>query len=153
MESGERYCSKCGKDSYAVQAPAVPRSAATNWDTHVKILGWGLIVGAFLVVIPSAIFFGFFGMFSHIFPAPRHPFFIVPMFGLFSLLFLPVPIGIAAAGIGLLKYRDWARVLTLILAGFMLVAFPFGTALGIYAFWVLLSTDGSSSYKSHATAS
>jgi hypothetical protein len=153
MESGERYCSKCGKDSDPVQVPTGPQSAGTSWDTHVRVLAWILIIAAFFVVIPSVIFLGFFGIFGRLFGGARHIFLVGPMFGFFSLLFLPVPIGIAAAGIGLLKYRDWARVLTLILAGFMVIAFPFGTALGIYAFWVLLSTEGSSSYKAHAAAS
>lgn len=43
------------------------------------------------------------------------------------------------AGIGLLKRRPWARVLTLIASAINLVNFPFGTALGIYAI-VLLSS-------------
>src|SRR5678815_2392749 len=79
MESGERYCSKCGKDSYPIQASAVPRSAAPNWDTHVKVLAWIFIISAFFVVIPSVIFMGFFDMFSHFFPGARNPFLIGPM--------------------------------------------------------------------------
>jgi hypothetical protein len=64
-----------------------------------------------------------------------------------AFAFVAMPGGILLAGIGLLKHREWARVLALILAGFMLIAFPFGTAIGIYAFWVLLSSEGSRSYK------
>src|SRR4051794_6967525 len=36
------------------------------------------------------------------------------------------------AGWGLLSYRPWARILTLILSVFLLVHVPFGTALGFY---------------------
>ena len=43
------------------------------------------------------------------------------------------------AGVGLLKYRPWARMLTLVVAAFELLHVPFGTALGIYTFWVLLN--------------
>ena len=43
------------------------------------------------------------------------------------------------AGWGLLKYRPWARLLTLVVAVFELLNVPFGTLLGVYSFWVLLN--------------
>ena len=43
------------------------------------------------------------------------------------------------AGVGLLSFRPWARVLTLILSALNLLSLPFGTALGLYGFWVLMS--------------
>lgn len=55
----------------------------------------------------------------------------------FVLLGLPSIIG----GWGLLKLRPWARVFTLIVSGFHLLHVPFGTALGIYGLWVLLSDE------------
>src|SRR5687767_2373742 len=55
--------------------------------------------------------------------------------GLFIILALPAIIG----GIGLLKGRNWGRILILIVAALSLLNFPFGTAYGIYAFWVLLN--------------
>ena len=55
--------------------------------------------------------------------------------GLLILIGLPQVIG----GIGLLKRRNWARILILIVAALSLMNIPFGTAYGIYAFWVLLS--------------
>lgn len=46
-----------------------------------------------------------------------------------------------AAGAGLLARRSWARVLTLVISVFNLFNFPFGTALGMYAFWVLMQRE------------
>ncbi len=43
------------------------------------------------------------------------------------------------AGVGLLSFRPWARILTLILSAFNLLQVPLGTALGVYGFWVLMS--------------
>ena len=43
------------------------------------------------------------------------------------------------AGIGLLSFRPWARILTLILSALNLLQVPLGTALGVYGFWVLTS--------------
>jgi hypothetical protein len=45
------------------------------------------------------------------------------------------------AGVGLLKSRPWARVLGIVVAVFYLIHIPFGTVIGIYALWVLLSRE------------
>ena len=45
------------------------------------------------------------------------------------------------AGIGLLKYRNWGRILTFVVSVVGLLDFPVGTGLGIYALWVLLHRD------------
>lgn len=45
------------------------------------------------------------------------------------------------AGFGLLKYRGWSRILTIVLSILNLVCFPFGTALGIYGLWVLFNAE------------
>jgi hypothetical protein len=49
-------------------------------------------------------------------------------------------------GTVLRRYRPWARLLALGLAVINLVLFPFGTALGGYAFWVLLTEQGRALY-------
>jgi hypothetical protein len=70
--------------------------------------------------------------------------------GLVAMLILAVATGVflialvmsipnIIAGIGLLSFRPWARVLTLILSALNLLSLPFGTALGLYGFWVLMS--------------
>ena len=45
------------------------------------------------------------------------------------------------AGIGLLKFKSWARILAIIFAILNLLAFPIGTALGIYTLWVMLTKE------------
>ena len=44
-------------------------------------------------------------------------------------------------GFGLMKRRPWARIVVLVLGALNLLSFPFGTALGIYTFWVLLNSE------------
>jgi hypothetical protein len=56
------------------------------------------------------------------------------------MLLLGLPEIIAAWG--LLNFRPWARVLTIILSAIHLMNVPLGTALGVYGLWVLLSRDG-----------
>lgn len=109
-----------------------------NIPLHVQILGWLFILGnAFMLLI------GLFGLV--LFPAigliSQDPtaFNVLGTIGvagavLFTVLALPGLI----AGYGLINRRPWARILTLILAVFELFNFPVGTAVGVYAFWVLL---------------
>jgi hypothetical protein len=51
-------------------------------------------------------------------------------------------------GAALRRYRHWARLIALGLAFINLVLFPFGTALGAYACWVLLNEEGRALYLS-----
>ena len=44
-------------------------------------------------------------------------------------------------GIGIMKHKQWARILGFILAALTLLSIPFGTALSIYTFYVLLSPN------------
>lgn len=67
----------------------------------------------------------------------------VVLFGLISLLSIP---GLAA-GIGLLKHQEWARILALILCALNLLNVPLGTALGGYGLWVLLNEETEALFK------
>lgn len=41
------------------------------------------------------------------------------------------------AGFGLMKYREWARIWTIVASVLHLLNIPFGTALGVYGLWVM----------------
>ena len=45
------------------------------------------------------------------------------------------------AGIGLLKRKEWARILTLILSVIDLINFPVGTAVGAYSIWAMVQPE------------
>jgi uncharacterized membrane protein (DUF2068 family) len=47
----------------------------------------------------------------------------------------------AVEGFGLRRREPWSRTLGLALGAVNLLLLPFGTALGLYALWVLLSAD------------
>jgi hypothetical protein len=57
---------------------------------------------------------------------------------------------VAAGGIlvgwGLLNHQPWARIAAIVLGIVSLLHPPFGTALGIYTLWVLLSDQGGVEY-------
>lgn len=59
--------------------------------------------------------------------------------GFVAILILIFSIPGLLAGWGLLQYQEWARILTIVLSVLNLLAFPFGTALGVYGLWTLLN--------------
>jgi hypothetical protein len=56
-----------------------------------------------------------------------------------GLIVLSIP-GIIG-GIGLLKRKEWARILVLILSAMDLINIPIGTAVGVYSIWVLVQDE------------
>ncbi len=52
-------------------------------------------------------------------------------------------------GFGLLKFRPWSRILALILGVINLINIPFGTALGLYTFWILIQEETETLFKNN----
>lgn len=69
------------------------------------------------------------------------------MIGVIAVLCLPGLI----AGIGLLYFKPWARVLGIVLAAVCLIGFPWLTILGAYGLWVLLSKDSEHLFDAPST--
>ena len=53
------------------------------------------------------------------------------------------------AGVPLRRRKPWARMMALTLGSVDLLLLPYGTALGIYALWVLLSERGKQLFAVH----
>lgn len=110
-------------------------------EVHVPVLGWlyvisniflfifGVLLLVFLIGIGVAIGDGDLIRIMGILSAF--------LGGIFTVLSLP---GILA-GIGLIRRKTWGRVLALVLGFLNLLNFPFGTAIGAYALYVLLQED------------
>jgi hypothetical protein len=117
-------------------------------DTHVKVLAWlyivfgvlGSLFGLGLMALLGAI--GVAGAASD-----PDAWMALPILGLTGaalgvfILLLSLP-GIIA-GIGLLMFRPWARIVTIVLSALNLMNFPLGTVIGVYGLWVMLSDAGS----------
>ena len=67
------------------------------------------------------------------------------------LVFLSIP-GLIA-GLGLLKRKEWARILTLIISVISLLNFPIGTAVGVYSIWALVNTEVVDEFKNKSSGS
>ncbi len=47
----------------------------------------------------------------------------------------------ALCGYGVLTHKPWARIFAIILCAVGVFKFPFGTALGIYGFWIMFNKE------------
>ena len=150
LSENAQFCSGCGRTIDAAQPLTKPKR---DMATHVNILAW-LFIG-------SAVLTAMFGFALLIAPKilqaipmpmpPDVPFDIVQLVsadsGILGAVILMVAAATAAAGVGLLQDQTWGRILALVMAAVMIIKIPFGTAIGIYAFWVLLSARGRDHYE------
>ena len=126
---------------------------------HVRILAWlHIVFGSLGLLAALAILMLFGGIAGIVGFAAHEPDaqVAIPILGLigaaifFLLLVLSLP-GVIA-GVGLLNFRPWARILTIVLSALQLMNVPFGTALGIYGLWVLLQQDTERLFAAHRAA-
>lgn len=167
VQPGQAFCPSCGRpvtEAPAGTPPAVPTGstqpsggALTGTGTapirmaqHLKVVAILWIVYSALRLIPglALMFLGH----AHL------PFLFAPFpaasLGFMGHFLAAVGLVLAAigvigiiAGVGLLHYRPWARILTIVLACISLIHLPFGTALGIYTLWVLLTGGADREYQ------
>lgn len=116
--------------------------------THVKALGILHIVFGSLGILLGLLALAFFGGLAALVGIKdSSPDALVGMgilgilgvAGFLVLLLLSLP-GLIA-GFGLMSFKPWARILTIVLSAIELLNVPFGTALGLYGFWVLLHPE------------
>ena len=109
---------------------------------HIRIIGILWIVFGALSLLAALFLFGIlFGISFIPGMGPVAPG-ILRAVGIVVASFLGV-IGLPKiiGGLGLLKGREWARILVLVLAFISLFNVPFGTALGIYSLIILFNPE------------
>lgn len=153
LQPGQRFCGSCGKPvGVAVLAPAPNGRVARH--LHLLAVLWFAasainVIGAVVVFIVGNTLFGQVIRIQEAWP--MQGFLQTLLSSVAVLLFLKALAGFAA-GWGLLERQPWARVLTLVLGFVSLIHIPFGTALGIYTIWVLLSPQADQEYRRLAQA-
>ncbi len=147
LQPGQGYCVRCGKQ---VIGPVVAGSGRVARHAHMLGVLWiaysafSLLCGMGLIVVSHFLRFRFGGI------PGRAPFFMLPLLSFIALLLFAKGLCGIAAGVGLLQRQTWARMLAIILGVISLFNMPFGTALGIYTLWVLISPNADLEY--HALA-
>ena len=117
-------------------------------DTHVRVLGiLHIVFGAICALIGIGFLLLFGGIASIVgVSAPSEEALVaIPILGIIGtvlcVLLLVISLPGIIAGYGLLKYRQWARILALVLSAIELLNVPLGTVLGVYGLWVLLNAE------------
>jgi hypothetical protein len=116
-------------------------------DTHVKVLGVLLILLGVVGLLLGILVFAVMGGAAGVIRASGDPdaMIAVPIVGaiggILLVLLAALSLPSVVAGIGLLNFRPWARILGIVVCIINLVNFPFGTIIGLYGLFVLLSRD------------
>jgi hypothetical protein len=116
--------------------------------THIKILGWLHVVFAVIGILIGLAVFAFFGGIAGLIgmsDTSDDRFVAMPIVGaiggLVLIFMLLISIPGLIVGYGLVTFRPWSRVLGIVMSALHLLNVPFGTMLGVYGLWVLLSAE------------
>lgn len=152
LQPGQGYCTRCSKQ---VIGPVVEGGGRVARHAHLLGILWiaysalSLLCGVVLMIV-SHTMFGPLGLPSM---PGGPPMFIRPLLSAIAIvLVVKAAVGIAA-GLGLLQRQDWGRILAIVLGVISLINIPFGTALGIYTLWVLVSPGADKEYQALARGS
>jgi hypothetical protein len=128
-------------------------------ETHVKVLAILYIMfGAFFVLGAMAIMVTFGGASAIVGAAAEgeDAAIALPIIGLTGMALSAFLLAMGApgliAGIGMWNHANWARILGIVLSALNLINVPFGTILGAYGLWVLLSKDTERLFTASSTA-
>jgi len=149
LESGQRFCNRCGKEVTGVIIGYPQRS---RLHEHLRLLAilwfafsaFEALGGFILFILDNTVF-----RHSQDLGVPPQSSFLHLLFLFLAVfLFLKAAAGFLA-GYGLLERMPWARPLTLVLAFLALIHPPMGTALGVYTLWVLLPARSEEEYEQY----
>jgi hypothetical protein len=150
IQSQFNVCPNCGRPIRSAVAGTLP----SRLERHLRTVGVLWIIAGALLVIPGFVLMTVSNIVRVVIPATENVGRIVAPLVLSIVggsLFIVAAGGILV-GWGLLKHRCWARTAAIVLGIISLLHPPFGTALGIYTLWVLLSHQGGAEYERLASA-
>ena len=118
-------------------------------ESHIKIIAILHIIFGSITVLAGLAVLVFFGGLASVIGGNAHDsdaLVAIPIIGgigsIICIVLLVMGLPGIIAGIGMLQFRSWGRILGIVISALDLISFPFGTALGIYGLWALLSREG-----------
>ena len=156
VQPGQAFCSKCGKQILGV-IEAWPLPGRVQRHVHMLAILWlafsafNTLGGLILLLLGNTLFPHLHEMKDV--PPDVPTGFLTALFSTLGIIVLAkAAVGFIAAW-GLLQREKWARTLVLVVAFISLFTnIPFGTALGVYTLWVLLSADSHREYDALSEA-
>jgi len=116
-------------------------------EKHVKTLGVLWIVygglGILLGILTFALFFGL----SFLPDDPEGPLVLISLAIVGGGLLFVFSVPEILAGCALLKFKEWGRILALVVAFLNVIWFPIGTALSVYTFVILMNQEAMALFK------
>lgn len=110
-------------------------------EKHINIVGiLYIILSIFSFLGAFMIFFGL-RLIGNLADDPNANMILTIIANVLSVIFVLVAVPGIIGGIGLIKRKNWARILVLILSVINLFNFPVGTVIGVYALWSLLQPE------------
>lgn len=127
--------------------------------SHIKVLGILHLVFAGLQILIGLMFLMVFGSLVGVVASQSNSSDaaagLAALGGMGTFLFLLLLIfsvpGIIT-GYGLIKFKPWGRIMGIVMSCLQLLNIPFGTALGVYGLWALLSTEGEAVFRQQPQA-
>ena len=110
-------------------------------EHHIKTLGILFVIWGILSILFGLFIIMLFAM-GGIISGEREAMLVLTIIGsIIGGFALITGIPEIMSGVGLLKFKRWSRILAIIMAAINIIDLPFGTALGIYALWVLVKPE------------
>jgi len=156
LQAGQAFCSKCGKQILGTGPVTQPVTGRVQKHVHLLGILWfalsalNALGGLFLLLLGNTLF-------PHLreikgVPPDVPVSFLTSLFTTLGIIVLAKAACGFVAGWGLLQRESWARVVALVLAFISLFNVPFGTALGVYTLWALLSRQSQQEYDALVAA-
>jgi hypothetical protein len=138
-----------GANYPAVRPAGVAVAIKPRVAQHGKVLGVMWLVYSVLHLLPGLFLIAFFHGMRDLLPADV-PDFVPGILQMVGLGLSAVSILGVIAGWGILSWKPWARMLTIVLGILHLINIPLGTGLGVYTLWVLLPAESEVEYRQQA---
>jgi hypothetical protein len=145
LQPGQGFCGGCGKQ---IVGPVTVYQGRRRVREHIQLVAiFWFAISAFNAMLGVAAYIVANTVLVHgAISGP--PAFVRPLVSSVAILVLGGSAFGFIAGWGLMHRDPWARVLTLVLAFFVLfINIPLGTAVGVYTMWVLLPRESEQEYE------
>lgn len=122
---------------------SLPGGDSMKWtmEKHINVLAILFIIYSSMTLLAGIVVLAFFLLGGAFIQEPDVSSLVVIVGLLLAALLFVLSAPGLIAGYGLMRYRSWSRILTMILAVINAFNVPLGTALAVYALWVLTQDE------------